>query len=148
MTYSGILKSNLEQIGLTPDAVAFLLGVFGLIQVFDDVADQDPVLRPDLDKAVWFSFVGMAINPFYAANMQALTPVMATQILKWQSADAVERQGIADERSFIWRAGFYDLILTVACLCLGVGRATELGPQIMAMYGETFAEYMKEFPNA
>lgn len=149
MTYSDILTQNLTgPLGLPKDAADFLLGVWGLTQVFDDAADGDSVARPDLDKAVWFALVGMAINPFYTANAQALTPVMATQVLKWQASDFAERNGAADARSFMWRAGYYDLVLAVTCICHGPERAQELAPQIMAMYGETFADYAKEFAHA
>jgi hypothetical protein len=149
VTYTEILMQNLKgPLGLPADAADFLLGVWGLTQVFDDAADGGGIDRPDLDKAVWFALVGMAINPFYTSNMQALTPVMATQVLKWQASDFAERGGNADAKSYAWRAGFYDLVLAVACICHGPEVATKLAPSIMAMYGETFAEYMREFSHA
>jgi hypothetical protein len=60
----------------------------------------------------------------------------------------VERAGQADARSYVWRAGYYDLILIVVQLCHGVDVATKLAPIVMQMYGETLADYLKEFPNA
>lgn len=149
MTYTDTLTQNLTgPLGLPLPAVDFLMGVWGLSQVFDDMADGDGVERADLDKAAWFALVGMTINPFFAVNHMALTPVMATQVLKWQASDFAERAGAADIRSFMWRAGFYDLVLAVTCLCHGPERAQELAPQIMAMYGENIADYFMEFPHA
>jgi len=146
--YSETLKSNLTAIGLPDSAVSFLLGVWNLTQVFDDAADGGTIARHDLDRAIWFAFVGMATNAFYASHSQSITPILAAAVLKWQAADAVERAGKADARSFIWRAGFYDLILIVACLCHGEEATQSMGATIMGMYGETLPEYLEEFANA
>ena len=146
--YSEILKTNLSTLSLSGDAVDFLLGIWNLAQVFDDVADGDLVARPDLDRAIWFSGVGMVTNPFFAAHSQSITPVIAAMILKWQASDAAERSGLADVRSYVWRAGYYDLVLIVACLCHGPEVAQQMGPKIMRMYGETFQGYMEEFTHA
>jgi hypothetical protein len=40
------------------------------------------------------------------------------------------------------------LILIVVQLCHGVNAATKLAPIVMQMYGETLADYLKEFPSA
>lgn len=149
MNYSEILNQNLSgPLGLPRDAVDFLLGVWNLTQVFDDAADGDPINRGELDKAIWFSLVGMTINPFFSAHHMALTPVMATQVLKWQTSDFVERIGLADARSYMWRAGFYDLVLSVVCLCKGPDAAQALGPAILSMYAEPLTDYVGEFANA
>jgi hypothetical protein len=117
-------------------------------QTFDDVADGDAVSRDDLDRALWSSLCGLQMNPFHVANAAALVPVVALQILKWHGADVAERAGQADARSFMWRAGFYDLILMVVALSLGVDAAREKAALVMSMYGETLHDYLKEFPHA
>ena len=146
--YSEILKSNLSTLGLSADAVDFLLGIWNLAQVFDDMADGDAIARPDLDRAIWFSAVGMATNPFFASHSQSITPILAAMVLKWQASDAAERDGLADARSYAWRAGYYDLVLIVACLSHGPEAAQQMGPKIMQMYRETFTDYMEEFTHA
>lgn len=149
MTPEKPLTVNLTQaLELPVDAAAWLLDVWHMIQMFDDVADGDAVARPDLNQAVWKCFVGMPSNPFYAAHADQLHPALGTAILKWQAADEAERDGRADERSFVWRAAYYDLVLLVVLLVHGYPRAIEMAGDVMALYGESFADYRKEFPHA
>ncbi|MBL4589620.1 MAG: hypothetical protein JKY11_06040 [Alphaproteobacteria bacterium] len=133
---------------LPPEAIEWLCDMFAVIQLFDDVADGDTIERKDLNRVIWASLVGMQNNTFYAKNSQTLLPVVATQILKWQGSDIAERSGEADERSYVWRAGYYDLIMLVYFLCHGREKAELEAVNIMKFYGETFKEYKKEFSNA
>jgi hypothetical protein len=143
------LKENLQRVFALPaPAVEWLLMLWGAIQVFDDVADGDPVEREDLNAAIWNTLVGMNQNTFWQANSHTLAPIVASAILKWQASDQAERAGQADARSFVWRAGYYDVVLMAVALCHGTQRATEAAKQVMELYGETLEDYMKEFSNA
>ena len=143
------LRLNLQRVlALPAPAIDWLLMLFEAIQVFDDVADGDPVEREDLNAVIWNTLVGMNQNTFWIANSQSLTPVVATMILKWQASDQAERDGKADAKSFVWRAGYYDVVLMTVALCDGTQQATEKAQQVMELYGETFEDYMKEFDHA
>ena len=149
MSGSDWLKENLQRVFALPaPAIDWLLMLWGAIQVFDDVADGDPVEREDLNAVIWNTLVGMSQNAFWQANSNALTPIVATMILKWQASDQAERAGKADARSFGWRAGYYDVVLMVVALCHGTQQATQAASQVMELYGESFEEYLKEFGNA
>ena len=127
-------------------ATDWLLDLWRVIQVFDDIHDGDPV--GDAMPALWASLVSMPGNPFYVANAAALQAAVATAILKWHAANEAEDAGQADERSFVWRAAYYDVVLLAVLLCHGQAEALRLAPTIMLMYGEPFAAYREEFPNA
>ena len=143
------LRLNLQRVlALPAPAIDWLLMLFEAIQVFDDVADGDPVEREDLNAVIWNTLVGMNQNTFWIANSHSLAPVVATMILKWQASDQAERDGKADAKSFVWRAGYYDVVLMTVALCHGTQQATEKAQQVMELYGETFEEYMKEFDHA
>jgi hypothetical protein len=143
------LKENLQRVlALPAPATEWLLMLWGAIQVFDDVADGDPVEREDLNAAIWNTLVGMNQNSFWAANSLTLAPVVATMILKWQGSDQAERAGNADARSYVWRAGYYDVVMMVVALCHGTKYATDNAHLVMALYGETLEDYMKEFSHA
>lgn len=149
MSSSDWLKENLEKVFALPaPAVEWLLMLWGAIQVFDDVADGDPVEREELNAAIWNTLVGMNQNAFWLANSQTLAPVIASMILKWQASDQAERAGKADARSFGWRAGYYDVVLMAVALCHGTHRATQYARQVMELYGETLEDYIKEFSHA
>jgi hypothetical protein len=135
-----------HQLDLPPAAVDWLLDLWQVIQVFDDAHDGAPV--GDVMPALWASLVSMPSNPFYVANAAALQGAVATAILKWHAANEAEDAGEADERSFVWRAAYYDVVLLVVLLCYGQTEALRLAPVVMLMYGEPFAAYREEFPNA
>lgn len=133
---------------LPAPAVDWLMMIFNIIQVFDDVADGDPVDRADLNRAIWDSLVGVYQNPFFVSHAHILTPVLATMVLKWHASDTVERKGEHDARSFVWRAGYYDLVLIAVQLVHGPTAAAENAHLVMQLYGEKFDDYMQEFSHA
>jgi hypothetical protein len=132
---------------LHADASTWLLDLWAVIQVFDDVADGDDVARKDLHDAVWRSLINMPTNPFFIANSGNLLPVLANAFLKWVASDDAERAGQADEKSFVWRAAYYDVVLMVVLLAQGKDAALAKAATVMALYGENFSDYRKEFPD-
>jgi hypothetical protein len=144
-----ILEMNLKSAFDLPDAaVAWLVGMWDAIQFLDDVADGDTVSRSAQDRAFNQLLVAMPANPFFAANAGALLPVVAVQLLKWQASDMVERAGNADAKSYMWRAGYYDMVLLVIQICHGYEKALLAAPSVMSLYGETLADYLGEFEHA
>lgn len=143
------LKTLFEQVlELSSDAVTWLLDLWAVIQVFDDVADGDDVARKDLHDAIWRSLINMPSNPFFTANSGNLLPVLANAFLKWVASDEAERAGQADEKSFLWRASYYDVVLMVVLLTQGKDAAVAKAATVMALYGENFGAYKKEFSDA
>lgn len=139
------LKIHLCNLGLPDVAVSWLLMLWKVTQVFDDVADNHLVKRDALDKAIYFSLVEMNINPFYRSYINELSPVVANCILKWQASDRAERDGKADARSYMWRAAYYDVVMMVVLIVHGFEKAKALSVQVMNLYGESFDDYKKEF---
>ena len=143
------LQQNLSQGLMLPEsAVQWLLDLFHAFQIFDDFADGDKVDRNDLNILIWNTLVGMQQNPFYAANSYCLSSIVGLNILKWQASDTVERSGNADAKSYVWRAGYYDIVLAVVQLCHGPIFAAQNAHIVLGLYGETYDDYMKEFKNA
>ena len=134
-----------EVINIPDDAQEWLIGLWNATQFLDDVADGDTVSRPQIDAAINELLIGMPSNDFYRKYMIQLLPVVGTFVCKWQASDFLERRGMADERSFMWRAGYYDVILIVTILCHGMHVATKMAPDILSLYGETYKSYKEEF---
>jgi hypothetical protein len=141
-------KNLTEGLFLPVDAVKWLLDLFHAFQIFDDFADNDAVDRNDLNLLIWNTLVGMQQNPFYMANSYCLSSIVGLNILKWQASDTVERSGNADAKSYVWRAGYYDIVLAVVQLCHGPVFAAQNAHIVLGLYGETYDDYMKEFKNA
>lgn len=135
------LAEAFYRFGLPESAAAFLLKVWTATQFLDDVQDGD---TPD-KSAIYTMMVGLPTDPFLAAHREPLALVLATCYLKWQAANAAESSGAASAKSYMWRACYYDLILAVCALCLPNPEA--VAPEVMALYGETFEDYQKEFAN-
>ena len=116
-------------------------------QFYDDIADGDEVTREELDLAIWDHFITLPSHPFVQKNGQTIQPVLANLVLKWQASDKAERAGRADARSYMWRAGYYDVLMMVVCIEHGPMKANALSEHVMGLYGETYKDYKKEFKN-
>lgn len=119
-----------------------------MIQLFDDVADGDQITREELDKVIWCSMVAVHRNEFFQTNVADLLPLVESMIMKWQASDEAERAGEADAKSFVWRAGYYDLVLMATRITHGSAIAQKAAKIVMGMYGEKLEDYLKEFKNA
>lgn len=140
MRYTESLKSSFERLNLPADAVEWLLDVWEVCQLLDDACDGDEIGRSRAEAAAWAIFVRMPANTFWRANMANLMPVLAVQVLKWQAANEAEDDGEADARSYMWRAGYYDLVLLVCQLC-GLAQDPRF---ILSLYGESYFSYADE----
>jgi hypothetical protein len=138
MTAEADLSTHLDTLGLPPVAKSWLLDLWNLSQVLDDAFDGDKSAPDDVTRATRGIFLDMPLNEFYRQFTAVLQPVLFLQVLKWQAANDVEAKGLANEKSYVWRAGFYDVVLLVCHLC-GIN---DVGHAVMELYGETFAEYM------
>jgi hypothetical protein len=146
LTQEQALHANFSQgLMLPDDCVAWLMEVWHAIQTLDDYADGDAVSREDLDDLIWRVLVQMPGNPWFLKHATQVLPAMATMVLKWQASDRFEREGHADARSFVWRAGYYDLVLMAVLLCHGAQAASKVGHIVMQLYGESFEDYLAEF---
>ena len=139
------LAVHFANLQLPPDAARWLLDVWNAIQVLDDVADGDSVDRDALDRAIYDLLVGMPSNRFFAVHAGTLLPALGLMVLKWKASDTAERGGRADARSFVWRAGYYDVVLAVVVAHHGPAVAMTVADKVMELYGETLHEYLKEF---
>lgn len=133
---------------LPPAATDWLLMLFEAAQLFDDCADRDSIKRGELNSVIWATLVAMPANPFYQAHQVQLSTLLGNFILKWQASDIAERKKMHDEVSFVWRAGYYDVVLGVVTLCHGPAVAHDLAINVMQLYGEKYEDYLKEFGHA
>lgn len=145
MTEEQILEANFrDALSLPDDASAYLLDLWRVIQAFDDVADGDDV--EDWSAAVFSSLAGIPCNSFFMQHIAWLAPVQALAVAKWFAANAAERDGKADARSYMWRAGYYDLVCMVTAIVHGP--QSDKVRAALECYGESLEDYLKEFGNA
>lgn len=143
------LSRHLQQsFAITGEAHDWVMSLWNAIQVFDDMADGDFPEREDLFACIADTLCNMPANPFFQEHCETLLPLMAVALLKWRAADDAEREGTVSETSFVWRAGFYDIVLAVVQLVHGEAIAREIAQNVMRLYGENYADYAKEFTHA
>lgn len=143
------LSRNLREVFELPDEPHdWLMALWNLIQVFDDMADGDQSSREELDCAILDSLVNMPSNPFYQQHSETLLPLLAVAFLKWKASDMAERAGEADEVSFVWRASYYDIVLAVVQIVHGQQVAMHVCRDVMKLYGESYSSYIAEFERA
>lgn len=146
MTAAFWLSRNLQEgFAITGKPHDWLMSLWNAIQVFDDMADGEHPDHENLLAAIADTLCNMPANPFFQANAQTLIPLMAVAILKWKAADDIERAKKTTEMSFAWRAGYYDIVLAVLMLVHGEQAAMDNAQHVLTLYGETFADYQKEF---
>lgn len=131
------LSTHFAALGLPDAAKAWLLDLWCVIQVLDDAADGDK--SEDAGRAAMAIFWDMPLNPFYQAHFAALQPALMLQVLKWRGANTLEAAGAADERTYVARAGYYDIVLLVGHLC----GLKDFEAECLLLYGETFTDYME-----
>lgn len=134
------LTQHFNTIGIPQDAGQFLLILWDFIQMVDDKVDGD---TPEhADRVAWDMLVGLPCNPFYRQYTDVLTPILMLQIRKWRVCNIREKAGKADAKTYMWRAGYYDIVLAVGGLC---GLSEDALAMVVDMYGEALGEYLEEF---
>lgn len=140
------LSRNLQEgFAITGPAHDWLMSLWNAIQVFDDMNDGHHPDREDLFAAIADTLCNMPANPFFREHWLTLVPLLSVALLKWRASDDVERAKDISEVSFVWRASFYDIILAVVQLVHGEQVARDSAQFVLRLYGETYADYQKEF---
>lgn len=136
------LKNTLS---LPDDAIKYLDDFYHVIQAWDDFVDGDEMSRENKDRAIYASLVEIPSNPFFRQNASILLPIHSNLVLKWKASDTAELKGESLHQAYMWRAGFYDLVLQVVSIVHGPALAMQSAHEVMALYGESYEEYVKEF---
>jgi len=124
--YAWALKGNAE-------AVAFFDGMTKVAQVWDDMIDRDRQSTPaEINEAFWQALVLMPRNAFYRAHFAELAPLVASAIVNWHGANALEQEGSdADlDIAFATRGEYVNLLLQSALLIGGVEWAVAVAPVV------------------
>lgn len=133
---------------LSPQAHAFVADLYHVLQAWDDFYDGDRMPQAAKLEAIWASLVGIPANPFFRAHSGELLPLLASLVVKWESANQLEAKRERLDIAFVWRAAFFDVVLHCLLIEHGPCIAMEQGPRVARLYSETFDSFRKEFENA
>jgi hypothetical protein len=149
-THTEDLEQQLYSLKLTSDAHQWLVDLFETLQGLDDWYDGDDIPDREKLKVIHNCLVVLSSNPFFLINHSRLHPLINNLILKWCGANDIEEQKDAAQlpKAYMWRAGFYDVVLEVFAIQNGFQAAAMTASRILEMYGESLDSYTKEFTNA
>ena len=128
------------------DALTFLLDVFNIVEVWDDLIDKDNPLQPsDISGAFYTALINLPRNPFYQRNFTLLNPVFEAAIMDWHTANSLESKGGDSlHMAFALRCGVQMLVVMCARIVGGIEWAKKVGVELREM-GDTYAEYSAQF---
>ena len=130
------------------DAMAFLRGLFILFQGIDDYYDGDLTDKDDIVDLHFNALSELYGNPFFRRYGHKITPMIESAHLQWQSANRMESSGLANEKSYMLRAYYYQIVHFCAAQLYGNSFAINNAISFQRFYGETYSDYIEEFKDA
>lgn len=129
------------------DAIALVLAVHDVVEVWDDLIDKDVEVCPEMINAAFYAaLVTIPRNRFYQAHFELLNPIIESAILDWHTANALENRKNGDDLHTAYVLKCTGQSLTVLCARIigGVSWARAVNLNIRSL-GETWADYSAEF---
>jgi hypothetical protein len=145
MTVEESLRVHFDNLGIPPEAQAWLISLYDSLQALDDWYDGDVVDQRQKELQIYNILVTLPSNPFYQRFNPYLTPLVSNLVLKWVAANTLEYNKEEFEKAFMWRAAFYDVVLEVVRITQGTDKAMFYADYVAKMYGEKYEDYKKEF---
>jgi hypothetical protein len=144
------VSEALVVLGLPAEAHEWLLDMWEAFQGLDDWRDGDEISKQDIEHIIYVVLAKLPSNPFFQAYANRLLPVVSNVVLRWCGANYHEdhKNQAQLPKCYMWRAGYYDIVLEVVNCVYGHKAAAQAASLIMALYGEELNEYKKEFENA
>lgn len=130
------------------EAFAFLMDVYDIVEIWDDLIDKDkPVDDVVLNATFYRALITLPRNPFYHKHFLDLNPVFEAAILDWYTANALEKTGVTEHlyTSYGLRRGVQMLAIMAARIIGGVEWANKVSFDMGSTGDQTWAEYASEF---
>jgi hypothetical protein len=138
--------------GRTP-AVTFIILIFQVLHIYDDLVDQDrPPSTDDIHKCFWIALLELPLDPFFRKHEAILRPILMNSILNWRVANEIENSKEQDKRhlgvAWILRAAYLDLLSLSLALERGVDYSISAGQLLRDWaHAETFESYLTNLEN-
>lgn len=124
-------------------AVNFATQMWEAMQDWDDLEDEG---KTDHNRLLAWMMIDKEYHPFFAPNAHILRPAMLQVYLKWSASNVLDRGSRLDvAKSYMLRAGYYDVLHLIAYIVGGHDWAVSVGPEIYREYIETPDEIWSEF---
>jgi hypothetical protein len=126
------------------NAISLSFMLLEVAHAWDDLIDGDPVEPNKINQVFRFLIYDIPVNPVYRM-IPGINEHMLNVYLRWRDATAMELDAEPDfEKTYMLRAGIYDMFLLIAYHLHGDEWAREIGPEVRSLYGETIASLKGE----
>lgn len=128
------------------DAKLFSFKLLEVAHTWDDIVDGDNPSEDRVNSAFVSCFYEFQRHPIW--KDAGLDHHLLNVFFRWRDANIIEKdnQSTDDDlnKSYMLRAGVYDLFVIIAYHLYGNEWAAEIGPYVRKSYGETLKDYIKE----
>jgi hypothetical protein len=126
-----------------PDAVACVLTLSGIAEVWDDIIDNDNPAPARVNRAFTDALVSLQFNPFYTRHQNMILPVVVVGINAWLDANELEG-GDTNQRmqAFYLRNYSYEVASIIAACALGWDGLRAVSLEMRSFFShETYQEW-------
>lgn len=118
-------------------AVNLCMMLVEIAHAWDDIVDGDDIAETDVNRIFRYLIFDIPKSPIYQA-IPSLPDHLLNVFLRWRDANKLERMEPPEvEKSYMLRAGIYDIFQLIAYHMYGDEWAEEIGPKVRLLYGET-----------
>lgn len=128
------------------NAIRLSLDFWDVCQAWDDLVDGGNISTDAINDAFLKCLLYIPTNPI-SVSMPELPYHIYNVFLRWRDSDAIERGSPTSEdlnKSYMLRAGVYDLFILIAAKLYGDKHAKNIGVKVRKYYGETLESYKLE----
>jgi hypothetical protein len=145
-----LVAKALAPLQLPGPAVEWLLDMWDAFQGLDDWRDKTERPDSEIEHVIHTVLCKLPANSFFQVHALRLLPILSNVVLRWCGANQIEDNELEEHypKSYMWRAGYYDLVLEVVHCAHGFDAARRASPFVASLYAETLEDYKKEFQHA
>ena len=138
--FSSIYRGHQEAEGLS-------FKLLDMAHALDDLIDRDKeISNADIYKLFSGALFQLPATPLY--NNCGIYHHLLNTYLRWRDANTIEADNNRTEddltKTYMLRAGIYDIFVVIAYYLYGEDWAAKVGPIVRRFYGETLGEYISE----
>lgn len=142
------IKVHLEAVLFDANAVALCLDLYRLCQIWDDWYDGDISSKDDILQSFRIALFEIPTNPFFDAFRKTLTPLLLSVLQQWEVANQMEDGKESPEKSYMLRAGVYQIFHMCLFLAHGDEHAKKHGKDVYSIYGEDVVGFLRSEDDA
>lgn len=129
-------------------AIRFVLDVFEVCEVWDDLVDKDkPICNERINRAFATALIEINANPFYQRFYANISPVLLIGLNQWLDANKLDKGSKSDRAlAYVLRGWYCELVSEAIYLLHGWDRLRDVSMEIKRLFFlyEDLEDFMAE----